>query len=139
MKLTQSNASKLYDGLCMLLGIDSLFIDYNGILHLNYTDEEDEYIVLYSSVLPGIFIPVELYGSKIWKEYNNQIAWSISGLISVDDFAYHMRCDPNKVKYQILKIIMQSTSNKGIMIKMDDKNYVINSLEELKIKSDLKT
>ena len=137
MTLTQSNASKLYDGLCALLGIDSLFTDYNGILHTNDKDDDDEFLI-YS--LPNL-IAVELYGSKIWKEYNDQLAWGINSLISIDDFAYHMRCDSAKLKYQVLKLILNSSDvdNKSIALTTGNKNYIINDLEELKIKADLRT
>lgn len=65
MTLTQRNASKLYDGLCALLGIDSLFIDHNGILHTNVDNKNDDELLVYS--LPTLSV-VELSDSKIWKE-----------------------------------------------------------------------
>ena len=138
MTLTQRNASKLYDGLCALLGIDSLFIDHNGILHTNVGDKDDDDILVYSLPNP---IVVELYGSKIWKEYNDQFTWGINGLISIDDFAYHMRCDPAKIKYQVLKLMLKlsNVDNKSITLTTNSKNYIINNLEELKIKADLRT
>lgn len=106
MKLTRKNASKLYDGLCALLGIDSLFIDHNSILHASNDDtdnDEDEEHVLYS--LPSNYY-IELYDSKIWKDYDSQLEWSINDLISIDNFAYHMRCDPDDVKYQVMKAVL---------------------------------
>ena len=139
MTLTQRNASKLYDGLCALLGIDSLFIDHNGILHTNVDDEDDgDELFVYSLTK---LIVVELYGSKIWKEYNDQLTWGINSLISIDDFAYHMRCDPAKIKYQVLKLMLKlsSVDNKSMALTIGSKNYIINNLEELKIKADLRT
>lgn len=73
MKLTRKNASKLYDGLCALLGIDSLFIDHNSVLHANNDDadnDEDEEHILYC--LPSNYY-IELYDSKIWKDYDSQL------------------------------------------------------------------
>ena len=139
MKLTRKNASKLYDGLCALLGIDSLFIDYNGILHTsNDDDDEDEEHILYSLSSESY---IELYDSKIWKEYDSQFEWSINDLISIDNFAYHMRCDPDNVKYQVMKAVLHGfNANDGcLMIEVDGKKYTINNLEELKVKADLKT
>ena len=136
MTLTQRNASKLYDGLCALLGIDSLFIDHNGVLHTNVIDDDDE-LLIYS--LPDLIV-VELYYSKIWTEYNSQLTWSINDMISIDDFAYHMRCDPAKIKYQVLKLMIKlfNVNNKSIALITGGKKYTINNLEELKIKADLK-
>ena len=141
MKLTRKNASKLYDGLCALLGIDSLFIDHNSVLHASndfIDNDEDEEHILYSS--PGEEY-IELYYSKIWKDYDSQFEWSINDMISVDSFAYHMRCDPDDVKYQILKSVWQrfDSSDEHLVIEVDGKKYTINNLEELKVKADLKT
>ena len=135
MTLTQRNASKLYDGLCALLGIDSLFIDHNGVLHTNVIDDDE--LLIYS--LPDLIV-VELYYSKIWTEYNSQLTWSINDMISIDDFAYHMRCDPAKIKYQVLKLMIKlfNVNNKSIALITGGKKYTINNLEELKIKADLK-
>ena len=44
MKLTRKNAPKLYDGLCALLGIDSLFIDHNSALHASNDDTDNDEI-----------------------------------------------------------------------------------------------
>ncbi len=141
MKLTRKNASKLYDGLCALLGIDSLFIDHNSVLHASNDDidsDEDEGYILYS--LPGDEY-IELYDSKIWKDYDSQFEWSINDLISVDNFAYHMRCDPDDVKYQVMKAVLYwfDADDGGLMIEVAGKRYTISNLEELKVKADLKT
>ena len=137
MKLTRKNASTLYDGLCALLGIDSLFIDDNSVLHTTNDDEEEE-CVLY--LLPHD-IMVELYESKIWKEYDNQLEWSINDLMSIDNFAYYMRCDPNEVKYQVMKAVLHGfdVDDGCLMIEVAGKKYTVNNLEELKVKADLKT
>ena len=141
MKLTRKNASKLYDGLCALLDIDSLFIDHNSILHASNDDadnDEDEEHILYS--LPGNYY-IELYDSKIWKDYDSQLEWSINYVISIDSFAYHMRCDPDDVKYQVMKAVLHgfNADDGCLMIEVSDKRYTINNLEELKVKADLKT
>ena len=141
MKLTRKNASKLYDGLCALLDIDSLFIDHNSILHASNDDadnDEDEEHILYS--LPGNYY-IELYDSKIWKDYDSQLEWSINYVISIDSFAYHMRCDPDDVKYQVMKAVLHGfdADDGCLMIEVADKRYTINNLEELKVKADLKT
>lgn len=141
MKLTRKNASKLYDGLCALLGIDSLFIDHNGVLHASNDDidgDEDEEHILYS--LPGNYC-IELYDSKIWKDYDSQLEWSINYVISIDSFAYHMRCDPDDVKYQVMKAVLHgfNADDGCLMIEVSDKRYTINNLEELKVKADLRT
>lgn len=141
MKLTRKNASKLYDGLCALLGIDSLFIDHNSVLHASNNDtdnDEDEEHILYS--LPGEAY-IELYDSKIWKDYDSQLEWSINYVISIDSFAYHMRCDPDDVKYQVMKAVLHEfdADDGCLMIEVAGKRYTINNLEELKVKADLKT
>ena len=137
MKLTRENASTLYNGLCALLGIDSLFIDYNSVLHASNDDEDDEHVLC--SLLDESYI--ELYDSKIWKDYDSQSEWSINELISIDSFAYHMRCDPNDVKYQVMKAVLHGfdADDGCLMIEVDSKKYTINNLEELKVKADLKT
>lgn len=137
MKLTRKNASKLYDGLCALLGIDSLFIDHNGILHTSDDDEDDDHVLRY---VPNDYY-IELYDSKIWKEYESQLEWCINELISIDSFAYHMRCDLNEVKYQVMKAVLYwlDVNDEHLVIDVDSKIYTINNLEELKVKADLKT
>ena len=138
MKLTRKNASKLYDGLCALLGIDSLFIDHNGILHASDDDEDDDHLLRY---LPNDYY-IELYDSKIWKDYDSQVEWSINYLIGVDSFAYHMRCDLDEVKYQVMKAVLHwfdTDNDECLMIEVAGKTYTINNLEELKVKADLKT
>ena len=139
MKLTRKNASKLYDGLCALLGIDSLFIDHNSILHASDDDDEDDDHVLRH--LPNDYC-IELYDSKVWKDYDSQIEWSINDLISIDSFAYHMRCDPDDVKYQVMKAVLYwrlNANDEHLVIDVNSKKYTINNLEELKVKADLKT
>ena len=137
MKLTRKNASKLYDGLCALLGIDSLFIDHNGVLHTSGDDEDDDHVLRY---VPNDYY-IELYDSKIWKDYDSQLEWSINYLISVDSFAYHMRCDLDEVKYQVMKAVLYwlDANDEHLVIDVDSKRYTINNLEELKVKADLKT
>ena len=141
MKLTRKNASKLYDGLCALLGTDSLFIDSNSVLNASNDDidnDEDENHILYS--LPSESY-IELYDSKIWKDYDSQLEWTINCIISIDSFAYHMRCDPDDVKYQVMKAVLYwfDADDECLMIEVAGKKYTINNLEELKIKADLKT
>ena len=141
MKLTNKNADEVWNALLDFLNVEDIVIDDCGDLCTVDHDDKYHYLIQLSN---GKYVSIDKISLNAYQINGYQNAnWGInSELITIDEFAYHLRQKAFDVKYRILMHLLEFLK-RGIMIDYNDNPstsafFKANSLEEIFIKNELK-